>query len=163
MKMAAMKDAVTKYGMNEKCCSEKRNVAEIFVEKRGFTLPEVCVAFSMLLIGVTALLGCWNFFNREVADERYRLERYYDVLSAMESLIAARPVCADSLTVFELEPALTDESSAERRTLASLRRSVTVRLDRVPGMSRIAWAVVEQDGFSLKRLIRCLGGAHDEQ
>ena len=163
MKMAAMKDTVTKYGVNEKCSFEKRNVAEIFVAKRGFTLPEVCVAFSMLLIGVTALLGCWNFFNREVADERYRLERYYDVLSAMESLIAVRPVCADSLTVFELEPALTDESSAERRTLASLRRSVTVCLDRVPGMSRIAWAVVEQDGFSLKRLVRCLGGAHDEQ
>ena len=163
MKDTVTKDTVTKYGVNEKCSFEKRNVAEIFVEKRGFTLPEVCVAFAVFLVGVTGLLGCWNFFNREVADERYRLERYYDVLSAMESLIAVRPVCADSFTFFELEPALTDEISAERHSLASLRRSVTVRLDRVPGMSHIAWAVVEQDGFSLKRLVRCLGGARDER
>ena len=100
MKIAVMKDVVMKYGVNEKCCSEKRNVAKNFVAKRGFTLPEVCVAFAVFLVGVTGLLGCWNFFNREVADERYRLERYYDVLSAMESLIAVRPVCADSFTCF---------------------------------------------------------------
>ena len=132
------------------------------VMKYGFTLPEVCVALSVLLVGATGLLGCWNFFNREVADERYRLERYYDVLSAMESLIANQPLCADSFSVFEPVPAAVNEFSAERQTLTSLRHSVTVRLDSVPGMAPLAWAVVEQDGFSLKRLVRCLGGAGDE-
>ena len=102
--------------------------------RHGFTLPEVCVALTVLLVGTTALLGCWNFFNREVADERYRLERFYDVQSAMESLIAERPLCADSL--WTLEHAM-------------------VRLDRIPGNLHLAWAVVERDGFSLKRLIRC--------
>ena len=133
------------------------------VMKCGFTLPEVCVALMVLLVGTMGLLGCWNFFNREVADERYRLERYYDVLSAMESLIANQPVCADSFIVFEPEPVLTDEISVERQTLTSLRHSVTVHLDSVPGMARLAWAVVEQDDFSLKRLLRCRGGAGDEQ
>lgn len=102
--------------------------------RHGFTLPEVCVALAVLLVGTTALLGCWNFFNREVADERYRLERFYDVQSAMESLIAERPLCADSLLALE---------------------HAMVRLDRVPGNHRLAWAVVARDGFSLKRLIRC--------
>lgn len=102
--------------------------------RHGFTLPEVCVALTVLLVGTAALLGCWNFFNCEVADERYRLERFYDVQSAMESLIAERPLCADSLWALE---------------------HATVHLDRVPGNHRLAWAVVERDGFSLKRLIRC--------
>ena len=102
--------------------------------RHGFTLPEVCVALAVLLVGTTALLGCWNFFNREVADERYRLERFYDVQSAMELLIAERPLCTDSLWALE---------------------HVTVHLDRVPGNHRLAWAVVARDGFSLKRLIRC--------
>lgn len=102
--------------------------------RHGFTLPEVCVALAVLLVGTTALLGCWNFFNCEVADERYRLERFYDVQSAMESLIAERPLCTDSLWALEY---------------------ATVHLDRVPGNHRLAWAVVARDGFSLKRLIRC--------
>ena len=102
--------------------------------RHGFTLPEVCVALTVLLVGTTALLGCWNFFNCEVADERYRLERFYDVQSAMESLIAERPLCTDSLWALEY---------------------ATVHLDRVPGNHRLAWAVVARDGFSLKRLIRC--------
>jgi len=96
--------------------------------KRGFTLPEVCVALAIFLVGTTALLDCWNFFNREVADERMRLEEFYDVLSSMESLIASRPNCADSLSV---------------------------RLTRVSGSPHLAWAVVEREHYSLKRLVRC--------
>ena len=102
---------------------------------KGFTLPEVCVALAVLLIGTTATLGAWNFFNREVADERLRMERFEDVLSVMESLIAERPSCADS---------------------AALSQSLTaVQLKRILGNKHLAWAVVERDGFSLKRLIRC--------
>ncbi len=101
--------------------------------RRGFTLPEVCVALTVFSIGTTGLLAYWNFFNREVADERFRLERYYRVTSTMESLIAETPLCADTLFA----------------------RTVPVRLVRVPGSRHLAWAVAEQDGFSLKRLIRC--------
>ena len=96
--------------------------------RHGFTLPEVCVALAIFLVGTTALLGGWNFFNREVADERMRLEEFYDMLGAMESLVAARPNCADSLSV---------------------------RLTRVPGSSHLAWAVVASEHYSLKRLVRC--------
>ena len=95
----------------------------------GFTLPEVCVALAIFLVGTTALLDGWNFFNREVADERMRLDEFYDVLETMESLVAARPNC-DSLVV-------------------------SVRLTRVPGSSHLAWAVVASEHFSLKRLVRC--------
>ena len=135
-------------------------------EKRGFTLPEVCVALAVLLVGVTGLLGCWNFFNREVADEHNRLERFYDVLSTMESLIAERPSCADSLVL--ISPPMADVVTEDSMPMAArfavqLHRSVNVRLDCVPGVARLAWAVVEQDGFSLKRLVRCLGGAGGEQ
>ena len=139
------------YGVDEKC---------------GFTLPEVCVALAVLLAGVTGLLGCWNFFNREVADEHYRLERFYDVLSAMESLIAERPSCADSLVLIgpPMADVVTEGSMPmSARFAVQLHRSVTVRLERVPGAARLAWAVAEQDGFSLKRMVRCLGGALDEQ
>ena len=101
---------------------------------KGFTLPEVCVALAVFLAGTAGILGCWNFFNREVADERYRLERYYDVLSAMESLIAEKPSCADSLMVVG---------------------AVTVRLNRVSWSGGLAWAVAGQDGFTLTRLVRC--------
>ena len=96
--------------------------------RHGFTLPEVCVALTVFLVGTTALLGGWNFFNREVADERMRLEEFYDVLGAMESLVAARPNCADSLSI---------------------------RLTRVPGNPHLAWAFVEREHYSLKRLVRC--------
>ena len=96
--------------------------------KRGFTLPEVCVALTIFLVGTTALFDGWNFFNREVADERMRLDEFYDVLGAMESLVANRPDCADSLSV---------------------------RLTRVPGNPHLAWAVVEREHYSLKRLVRC--------
>lgn len=96
--------------------------------RRGFTLPEVCVALAVFLVGTTALLGGWNFFNREVAGEQKRLEEFYDVLSSMESLVANRPDCADSLSV---------------------------RLTRVPGNPHLAWAVVEREHYSLKRLLRC--------
>ena len=96
--------------------------------RRGFTLPEVCVALAVFLVGTTALLGGWNFFNREVVGERKRLEEFYDVLSSMESLVANRPDCADSLSV---------------------------RLTRVPGNPHLAWAVVEREHYSLKRLLRC--------
>ena len=94
----------------------------------GFTLPEVCVALAIFLVGTTALLGGWNFFNREVADERMRLDEFYDVLETMESLVANRPDCADSLSV---------------------------RLTRVPGSPHLAWAVVASEHYSLKRLVRC--------
>jgi len=100
----------------------------------GFTLPEVCVALAVFLIGTTTLLGGWNFFNREIADERYRLERFYGVVSSMESLITERPSCTDSLLALGL---------------------ATIRLDRVPGNNYLAWAVVERDGFRFKRLVRC--------
>jgi prepilin-type N-terminal cleavage/methylation domain-containing protein len=110
-------------------CSRR---TEIF--RLGFTLPEVCVALAVFLIGTTALLGGWNFFNREIADERYRLERFYGVVSSMESLITERPSCTDSLLALG---------------------HATIRLDRVPGSIPLAWAVVAWDGFSLKRLIRC--------
>ena len=101
---------------------------------KGFTLPEVCVALAVFLAGMAGILGCWNFFNREVADERYRLERYYDVLSAMESLIAEKTSCADTLVVAD---------------------AVTVRLKRVSWSGGLAWAVAGQDGFTLTRLVRC--------
>jgi prepilin-type N-terminal cleavage/methylation domain-containing protein len=96
--------------------------------RQGFTLPEVCVALAIFLVGTTALLGGWSFFNREVADERMRLDEFYDVLKTMESLVANRPNCADSLSV---------------------------RLIRVPGSSHLAWAVVASEHYSLKRLVRC--------
>ena len=96
--------------------------------RQGFTLSEVCVALTVFLVGTTAFLGGWNFFNREVADEKMRLEEFYDVLSSMESLVANRPDCADSLSV---------------------------RLTRVPGNPHLAWAVVEREHYSLKRLVRC--------
>lgn len=102
---------------------------------KGFTLPEVCVALSVLLIGTTALLGSWNFFNCEVADERRRLEHFEDVLSTMESLIANRPLCVDSVALSQMPMA--------------------VRLKRIPGNKHLAWAIVEREGFSLKRLVRC--------
>lgn len=114
--------------------------------KYGFTLPEVCAALAVFLVGIAGLLGGWSFFNREIADERYCLERFYDVQSAVESLIADAPLCADSL--------MTLERPVERR-LASGQNVVTVRLDRIPGNGRLAWAVVELDGFSLQRLVRC--------
>ena len=107
--------------------------------RHGFTLPEVCVALAIFLVGTTALLGGWNFFNREVADERMRLEEFYDVLGTMESLIASRPNCADSLT-------------GERSPDSS---SVSIRLTRVPGSPHLAWAVVASEHYSLKRLVRC--------
>ena len=96
--------------------------------RHGFTLPEVCVALAIFLVGTTALLDGWNFFNREVADERMRLEEFYDVLGAMESLVAARPNCADSLSV---------------------------RLTCIPGNPHLAWAVVASEHYSLRRLVRC--------
>ena len=107
--------------------------------RQGFTLPEVCVALTVFLVGTTALLGGWNFFNREVAGERKRLEEFYDVLSSMESLVANRPDCADSL-------------SGERSPDSLV---VSVRLTRVPGSPHLAWAVVEREHYSLKRLVRC--------
>lgn len=106
----------------------------------GFTLPEVCVALTIFLVGTTALLGGWNFFNREVADERMRLDEFYDVLETMESLVAVRPNCADSLTG-EHSP---DSSSA-----------LSVHLTHVPGNPHLAWAVVTHEHYSLKRLVRC--------
>lgn len=107
--------------------------------RHGFTLPEVCVALAIFLVGTTALLGGWNFFNREVADERKRLEEFYDVFSSMELLVANRPDCADSLT-------------GERSPDSLL---VSVRLTRVPGSPHLAWAVVEREHYSLRRLVRC--------
>lgn len=93
---------------------------------KGFTLPEVCVALAVLLIGTTAILGAWNFFNCEVADERLRMERFEEALSTMESLITEHRLCVDSAA-----------------------------LSRIPGHKYLAWAVVERDGVSLKRLVRC--------
>ena len=110
-------------------CSRR---TEIF--RLGFTLPEVCVDLSVFFVGTSSLLGCWNFFNREVADERFRLERFYDVESAMESLLVDRPLCVDTLVMLD---------------------SVIVRLTSVPGNNRLAWVVAERDGFRLKRLVRC--------
>ena len=101
--------------------------------RRGFTLPEVCVALTVFSVGTTGLLACWNFFNREVGNERLLLERYDHVAATMESLVAEAPPCADTLFT----------------------RTVPVRLERVPGSRHLAWAVAEQDGLSLKRLIRC--------
>ena len=101
----------------------------------GFTLPEVCVALAVFLIGTTALLGAWGFFNREVAEERLRLERFEKVLLAMESLIAERPSCSDSTALLQI--------------------SAPVLLKRIPGNKHLAWAVVERDGLALKRLVRC--------
>jgi len=103
--------------------------------RRGASLPEVCVALTVFLVGATGLLVCWNFFNREVAGERFLLDRYYRVTSSMESLIAEPPLCVDSLLL--------------------LLDSVVVRLERVPGSKRLTWAVVENDGLALKRLVRC--------
>lgn len=113
--------------------------------RHGFTLPEVCVALTIFFIGTTALLGVWSFFNREVAEERLRLERFEHVFSTMESLIANRPNCVDSLT-----GALSQNVSHSPES-----QVISVRLKRIPGNKHLAWAVVESDGFSLKRLIRC--------
>ena len=111
-------------------------------EKSGFTLPETCVALAVFLAGMAGILGCWNFFNREVADERYRLERFYDVLSTMESLIAERPLCADSLVV--MNPAV---ENSEKMNMATV--------DSEAWSGKLAWAVAEQDEFTLTRLVRC--------
>ena len=117
----------------------------------GFTLPEIFVALAILLVGTAALLGCWNFFNREVADERMRLEEFYDVLETMESLVTARPNCADSLT-----GALSRDSAHLLKLARSQESSsVSVHLTRVPGNPHLAWAVVEREHYSLKRLVRC--------
>jgi hypothetical protein len=132
-------------------------------EKSGFTLPETCVALAVFLAGMAGILGCWNFFNREVADERYRLERFYDVLSTMESLIAERPLCVDSLVVMnpavenseKMNMATVDSEAVTARFIAPLHRPVTVRLNRVLWSGKLAWAVAEQDEFTLTRLVRC--------
>ena len=117
----------------------------------GFTLPEVCVALAIFLVGATALLGGWNFFNREVADERMRLEEFYDVLETMESLVANRLDCADSLT-----GALSRDSAHLLKLARSQESSsVSVHLTRVPGNPHLAWAVVEREHYPLKRLVRC--------
>lgn len=117
--------------------------------RQGFTLPEVCVALSIFLIGSTALIECWNFFNRDVAYERMRLDEFYDALGMMESLIANLPSCADSLPDVHLpnDVHLLKERSSES--------SVSDRLMRVPGSLHLAWAVVEREHYSLKRLVRC--------
>lgn len=120
-------------------------VAHAINSRLGFTLPEVCVALAVLLIGTTAMLGAWNFFNREIADERYRIERFENVLSTMESLIANNSNCADSLT-----GALSQNVSSSLGSSA-----ISVRFTRVPGNPHLAWAVVELGGYSLKRLVRC--------
>ena len=139
------------------CHTERRKVSRASCvalaasSRLGFTLPEVCVALLIFLVGTTALLGCWSFFNREVADERMRLEEFYDVLSAMESLVTTRPNCADSLT-----GALSRDSAHLLKLARSQESSaVSVRLTRVPGSSHLAWAVVEREHYSLKRLVRC--------
>ena len=107
------------------------------------------MALAVLLIGTTAILGAWNFFNREVADERLRFVRFEDVLSTMESLIAERPSCADSA-------ALSKASASSRAPKIELSQSsVEVRLKRIPGNKHLVWAVVGRDGYSLKRLVRC--------
>ena len=113
--------------------------------RHGFTLPEVCVALAVFFIGTTAMLGAWNFFNREVADERMRLERFEKVFSTMESLIAERPNCVDSLTGV----------LSQNVTHSPELPVVSVCLKRVPGGPHLAWTVVECEGFSLKRLVRC--------
>ena len=111
--------------------------------RRGATLLEVCVSLAVFLVGTTGLLACWNFFNHEVVDERHRVERFENVLSTMESLVAERPQCADTVNVVTIS------------ALGGLPRdSVTVRLKRVPG-NLLVWAVVEQNGVLLKRLVRC--------
>ena len=115
----------------------------------GFTLPEVCVSLTIFLVGTTALLGEWNFFNREVAEERLRLERFEDVLSTMESLIMERPSCADSASLLQ---ALASSRSPKSELSQS---STVVRLKRIPGNKHLAWAIVEREGFALKRLVRC--------
>lgn len=113
--------------------------------RHGITLPEVCVALTIFLVGTTALLGCWSIFNREVADERMRLEKFYNVLGTMESLVVGRPNCADSLTgALSQEFAYFPELSP-----------TSVRLTRVPGNPHLAWAVVASEHYSLKRLVRC--------
>ena len=115
--------------------TERSEVSRVFCvalaanSRLGFTLPEVCVALAIFLVGTTALLGGWNFFNREVAGERKRLDEFYDVLETMESLVANRSDC-DSL-------------------------AVSVRLTRVPGSPHLAWAVVASEHYSLRRLVRC--------
>ena len=114
----------------------------------GFALPEVCVALAVFLVGTTGLIACWNYFNREIADERYRLEQFYDVESAMERLIAVKPLCSDSLDVPNV-------AGPESRIVTDSRNLEIVRLKRIPGNARLAWATVVRDNFSLKRLVRC--------
>ena len=117
----------------------------------GFTLPEVCVALTIFLVGTAALLGGWNFFNREVAGERMRLDEFYDVLETMESLIVNRPNCADSLTgALSQDLALSQNSTHSPDSSA-----VSIRLTRVPGSPHLAWVVVEREHYSLKRLVHC--------
>ena len=45
------------------------------------------MALAIFLIGTTALLGGWNFFIRYVADERMRLDEFYDVNELSFSII----------------------------------------------------------------------------
>jgi prepilin-type N-terminal cleavage/methylation domain-containing protein len=117
---------------------------------KGFTLPEVCVALSVLLIGTTALLSCWNFFNREVSDERKCLGQFYKVQSAMESLIVELPPCTDSAALVR-----TSATSRNPEIVLASDFVQSVRLTRIPGNKHLVWAVIEHDGYSFKRLVRC--------
>ena len=45
------------------------------------------MALAIFLIGTTALLGGWNFFIRYVAEERMRLDEFYDVNELSFSII----------------------------------------------------------------------------
>ena len=129
--------------------------------RKGFTLPEVCVALTVFLVGTTSFLCCLSFFNREVADERLRLERFYDVVQAMEFLMTERPKCIDTVMTLNIvvTGALPVDSSLDlqnfKRNAVLPQHPVSVRLTRVPSFTPLVWAVVDCENFYLKRLIRC--------
>ena len=119
------------------CYAEQSEAFRVFL--KGFTLPEVCVALAIFLVGMTAIFSAWNFFNREVTDERLRMEYFDDTVLAIEKLIAERPLCTDS--------------NANSVTL--VQNQVNIHLQRMPGSKNLVWAFAERKGISLKRLIRC--------
>ena len=63
-------------------------------------------------------------------------------------------MCADSAALSQTSAASRSPESRSPEIEFS-QKSVEVRLKRVPGHRYLVWAVVELDGFSLKRLVRC--------
>ena len=74
--------------------------------RRGFTLPEVCVAVAVFSIGLAALACGADAFVRLAAAERTRVQSATQAVARMESLIVGAPPCGDTLRMSPLPPSL---------------------------------------------------------